>query len=271
MKIKLSPRISVGTGQKPIFIAGPCVIESEALCLNIARVLKRISGKLKVPVIFKASFDKANRSSIRSFRGPGLEKGLAVLEKVKEKTGLLITTDIHEPYQAEIAAKVADILQIPAYLCRQTDLLVAAAGTGKVVNVKKGQFLAPGDIKNIHAKVKAAGNRKMLITERGSCFGYHNLVVDMKGIPQMRSLGLPVIFDATHSVQQPGSGKGITLGDADMILPLARAAAGAGVDGFFMEVHPNPKRAKSDAANSLPLGKFEGVVKVLLDINKIVR
>lgn len=256
---------------RPFFIAGPCVIESEALCLKIAKSLKDISRRLRAVIIFKASFDKANRSSVASFRGPGLEKGLAILKKVKEKTGLKICTDIHEPSQAARAAKVADILQIPAYLCRQTDLILAAAATGKPVNVKKGQFMAPEDAAQIIEKVKSRKNHKVMITERGTSFGYHNLVVDMRGLVTLRSFHVPVIFDATHSVQRPGAGKGITLGDRCMVAPLARAAAAVGVDGFFMEVHPDPSKAKSDAANSLALKDFETLAKVLIQIHEISR
>jgi len=254
---------------RPFFIAGPCVIESGALCLEIARELARVSGRVNADIVFKASFDKANRTSVKSFRGPGLAKGLEILKKVKGETGLKVLTDIHEPSQAAKAAKVADILQIPAYLCRQTDLLLAAADTGKCVNVKKGQFLAPEDVANIIEKVLSRGNRQVMITERGTSFGYHDLVVDMRGLVILRSLGVPVIFDATHSVQRPGAGKGITLGDRKMVAPLARAAAAVGVDGFFMEVHPSPDRAKSDAANSLALRDFEALAEKLIQIHEV--
>ncbi|MFH0920035.1 MAG: 3-deoxy-8-phosphooctulonate synthase [Fibrobacterota bacterium] len=268
MKLSLTSRITLGSGRPLLFIAGPCVIESEALCLAIASHLARVSKKIKAPVIFKASFDKANRSSASSFRGPGLVQGLAILKKVKAKTGLPVLTDIHEPHQAEKAAQVVDVLQIPAFLCRQTDLLYAAADTGLPVNVKKGQFMAPDEVGNIIHKMHARGNKKVFITERGTTFGYHNLVVDMKGLPLMRSLGVPVIFDATHSVQRPASGHGITGGDSSAIPVLARAAAGAGVDGFFMEIHPNPKAAKSDAANTLPLKAFEALAKKLIAVDR---
>jgi 2-dehydro-3-deoxyphosphooctonate aldolase (KDO 8-P synthase) len=270
-KFKITSRISIGSGAPLVFIAGPCVIESEALCLSIASHLRAVSKKLKVPVIFKASFDKANRSSAASFRGPGLKEGLAVLKKIKAKTGLPILTDIHEPGQALEAAGVVDILQIPAFLCRQTDLLLAAADTGLPVNVKKGQFMAPDEVRHIIGKVKSRGNSRVLITERGTTFGYHNLVVDMKGLPLMRSFGCPVVFDATHAVQYPASGEGITGGDRTLVPVLARAAAGAGVDGFFFEVHPYPDRAKSDAANSLPLGAFEGLARILVDIDRAAK
>ena len=271
MKIKLTRNIFIGAGCPLVFIAGPCVIESERLCLSIAAHLKAASKRLKLPVIFKASFDKANRSSASSFRGPGLKEGLCILKKVKDKTGLPLLTDIHEPGQAAEAAEVVDILQIPAFLCRQTDLLFAAADTGLPVNVKKGQFMAPDEARNIIEKIKGRGNTKIIITERGSTFGYHNLVVDMKGLPLMRSFGTPVIFDATHAVQRPASERGVTGGDRGLVPVLARAAAGAGVDGFFLEVHPDPARAMSDASNSLKLDAFEALARTLHQIDKAAK
>ena len=253
---------------EPMFIAGPCVMESEMLCLTVARTLKEIGVRQKVNMIFKASFDKANRSSVKSFRGPGLKAGLSVLKKVKDMTGLPVLTDIHEPAQAKAAAAVVDILQIPAFLCRQTDLLLAAADTGKWVNVKKGQFLAPEDMIHIIDKLRSRGHHRILVTERGTSFRYHNLVVDMRSLVTLRAFGVPVIFDATHSVQQPGGGQGITLGDRRMVAPLARAAAAVGVDGFFMEVHPEPNKAKSDAANTLALSALEPLIIRLLQIQR---
>jgi 2-dehydro-3-deoxyphosphooctonate aldolase (KDO 8-P synthase) len=269
MTVKLTDKITVGEGKPLFFIAGPCVIESEALCLKVASYLKKESESLKVPVIFKASFDKANRSAGSSFRGPGLEGGLKVLKNVKDKTGLPVLTDIHEAAQVAKAAKVVDILQIPAFLCRQTDLLFAAADSGLPVNVKKGQFMAPDEVGNIIEKIKSRGNKRVLITERGTTFGYHNLVVDMKGLPLMRDLGAPVIFDATHSVQRPAGGGNVTSGDGHLVPVLAKAAAAAGVDGFFLEIHPDPKHAKSDAANSLPMKGFSPLAKTLIRIDSI--
>ncbi len=268
IKVKLTDAITIGSGCKPVFIAGPCVIESERLCISVAAYLRNISRKLKLPIIFKASFDKANRSSKSSFRGLGIDEGLKVLEKVRKVTGLAVLTDIHEPAQAKKAANVVDILQIPAFLCRQTDLLFAAADTGLPVNVKKGQFMAPDEVENIIDKIKGRGNKRIIITERGTTFGYHNLVVDMKGFPLMRSFGVPVIFDATHAVQMPGSEKGRTGGDRSLVPVLARAAAGAGVDGFFFETHPNPPKAMSDAANSIRLDSVEPLLLNLSAIDK---
>ena len=252
-------------------ICGPCVIEDEAMTLGIARELAALAGRLDLPLIFKASFDKANRTSIKSYRGPGLEKGLAILQKVRSQTGLPVISDIHIPEQAEAAGKVLDVIQIPAFLCRQTDLLVAAARTGKPVNLKKGQFLAPLDMAQAVGKLKEAGARAIWLTERGSSFGYHNLVVDMRGIPAMQSLGCPVVMDATHSVQQPG-GLGISSGgDRAMAPVLAKAALAAGADGVFMEVHPEPERALCDGPNSLPLIQLEGLLHKLKQIHSLMR
>src|SRR6478609_5331124 len=235
--------VSFGTGHPLAFILGPCVIESESHAVDTALALKAIAIRVGVPIVFKASFDKANRTSITSFRGPGLDEGLRVLARVKERTGLPILTDIHEPSQAEPAARVVDILQIPAFLSRQTDLIVAAAKTGRVVNIKKGQFLAPKDMKHAIAKVTESGNTSVIVTERGVSFGYNNLVVDPRSFPMLRALGYPVIFDVTHSLQLPGAGDGVTAGLAEYIEPMAQAGVAAGIDGVFMEVHEDPSRA----------------------------
>lgn len=255
-------------------IAGPCVIESRDLALEVAAQVKAITDRLGIRYIFKASFDKANRSSGGSFRGPGVEGGLAVLAEVKERLGLPVLTDIHESHQAAPVAEVVDVLQIPAFLCRQTDLLLAAAeatcGTDKVINVKKGQFLAPWDMAQVVKKLRDAGVENLWLTERGSSFGYNTLVVDYRGLPQLRDLGCPVIFDATHSVQQPG-GKGTsTGGQREFVAPLARAAVAVGVDGLFMEVHPDPDHALSDGPNMVPLHRLEPLLQQLLSIREAV-
>lgn len=257
-------------GGKLAFMAGPCVIESREGCLGIARELKGVADRLGAALVFKASFDKANRTSIDSFRGPGLEKGLEILREVKETFGLPIVTDIHEPGQAAPAARVADILQIPAFLCRQTDLLVAAGGTGAAVNVKKAQFLAPEDMGNIVKKIESTGNRRIILTERGTTFGYHNLVVDMRSLAIMREFGYPVVFDATHSVQRPGGNGTSTGGDGKFAPLLARAAVAAGCDGVFMETHPNPPEALSDKANAIPLADVGPLLKKLCAIDETV-
>jgi 2-dehydro-3-deoxyphosphooctonate aldolase (KDO 8-P synthase) len=263
--------VSLGTGHPLAFILGPCVIESTQHALDTAVALKEIAARVGVPIVFKASFDKANRTSIKSYRGPGLDEGLRVLAKVKERTGLPILTDIHEPSQAEAAAKVADILQVPAFLSRQTDLIVAAAKTGKAINIKKGQFLAPNDMKHAIAKVTESGNKKVIVTERGVSFGYNNLVVDPRSFPMLRALGYPVIFDVTHSLQLPGAGDGVTAGLAEYIEPMAQAGVAAGVDGVFLEVHEEPSRAKSDAANALRLDRVEALLRRLVALDKIVK
>ena len=263
--------VSFGTGHPLAFILGPCVIESTQHALDTAVALKDIAARAGVPMVFKASFDKANRTSIASFRGPGLDDGLRVLAKVKERTGLPILTDIHEPSQAAAAARVADILQVPAFLSRQTDLIVAAAKTGKTINIKKGQFLAPNDMKHAIAKVTASGNTKVIVTERGVSFGYNNLVVDPRSFPMLRALGYPVIFDVTHSLQLPGAGDGVTAGLAEYIEPMAQAGVAAGVDGVFLEVHEEPSRAKSDAANALRLDRVEVLLRRLVALDKIVK
>jgi 2-dehydro-3-deoxyphosphooctonate aldolase (KDO 8-P synthase) len=257
-----------GPDQPLLLIAGPCVIESEDLCLRIADRLKALAARLPVQVVFKASYDKANRTSGSSFRGPGLDEGLAVLEKVRAVTGLPVTTDVHLPEQATAAGGVCDMLQVPAFLCRQTDLLLAAAATGKAVNVKKGQFVAPADMKHVVAKLLAGGCRDVLLCERGTFFGYGRLVNDFTGLPLMRALGVPVIFDATHSVQQPASLGEATGGDRDLVEPLARAAAAVGIDGLFFETHPDPDRSPSDGPTMVPLDALPAVVERVLRIHE---
>jgi 2-dehydro-3-deoxyphosphooctonate aldolase (KDO 8-P synthase) len=252
-------------------IAGPCVIESEGHALMMAREISRIAARLDVHFVFKASYDKANRSSARSFRGVGMDEGLDILYRIKEEAGVPVITDVHETNQVDRAAEVADILQIPAFLCRQTDLLQAAAATGRTVNVKKGQFLAPWEIGNIIEKIEAAGSRKIMITERGTSFGYNNLVVDMRAFPMMREFGYPVVFDVTHSVQLPGGLGDASDGQAEYIEHLARAGVACGVDGLFMEVHDNPPMALSDAATQLALDKLEPLLETLLRIHELVR
>lgn len=250
-------------------IAGPCVIESAESALRHAERLAQISREVGLPLVFKSSFDKANRTSHSSFRGPGLEAGIRILERVKRETGLPVLTDVHEPQQASFAAEVVDILQIPALLSRQTDLVSAAAATGRVVNLKKGQFLAPWEMKAVVAKAEASGNRKILLTERGFCFGYNNLVSDMRSLVIMRSFGYPVVFDATHSVQLPGAGGERSGGQREFVAPLARAAAAVGVDAIFMEVHEDPERALSDGPNSYPLDQVARLVRDLRRIDEV--
>ena len=261
----------IGGGAPLALLAGPCVLEGYERSLYIGRTIKAICGRLGVPYVFKASFDKANRSSYHSFRGPGIEKGLAILQRIKDELQVPIVTDIHEAWQAEKAAKVADILQIPAFLCRQTDLLHAAAQTGKVVNVKKGQFLAPDDMRNVVDKLHESGCDQLMLTERGASFGYHNLVVDMRSLPIMRQFGYPVVFDGTHSVQLPGAGGTTSSGSREYVEGRVRAAAGAGVDELFLEVHDNPAEALSDGANMVYLDKLEPLLKDALAIHEIVR
>lgn len=260
-------KLTIGDGAPLAFILGPCVIESPAHALDLAVAIRDIASRCGVPVVFKASYDKANRTSRSSFRGPGLEAGLQVLSDVKSKTGLPLLTDIHEADQVAPVAQVVDILQIPAFLCRQTDLVVAAARTGKAINVKKGQFMAPGDMRHVAAKIVAEGNEALLITERGVSFGYHNLVVDMRSLPMLRKLGYPVVFDVTHSLQLPGAGDGVTAGEAEYIEPLASAGVAAGVNAVFLEVHEEPSRAKSDAANALKLSLLEPLIRRLVRIH----
>ena len=262
---------SVGGGYPLAFILGPCVIESASHALETAFAVRDIAARCGVPVIFKASYDKANRTSIASFRGPGLDAGLRILAEVRARTGLPLLTDIHEPSHAVEAGGVVDVLQIPAFLSRQTDLIVAAARTGKVVNVKKGQFLAPKDMKHVIAKITGEGNESVLVTERGVSFGYNDLVVDMRALPMLRELGYPVVFDVTHSLQLPGAGNGVTSGLAQYIDPLASAGVGAGIDVMFMEVHADPSQAKSDAANALRLDRLEALILKLKRIDAAAR
>jgi len=252
-------------------IAGPCVIESRDHSLKMASEIKQISDKIKLPIIFKSSFDKANRTSIKSFRGPGIDKGMKILSDVKAETGLPVLTDVHTSDQAGIVAEVVDVLQVPAFLSRQTDILVAASKTGKPVNIKKGQFLAPWDVEHIVHKIEEAGSNNILLTDRGTQFGYNNLVADMRAIPLMKEYGYPVIFDATHSAQLPGGSGGHSSGMRDMIPTLARSAVAAGCSGVFMEVHDNVESAKSDAATQWPLNKLENLLIDLMNIHKVVR
>jgi 2-dehydro-3-deoxyphosphooctonate aldolase (KDO 8-P synthase) len=263
--------VAIGGGAPLALIAGPCVIESEAHASMIAESLVTIASRCGVPLIFKASYDKANRTSLKSFRGPGIEEGLKVLSGIKRRLGVPILTDIHEANQAAPVAEVADVLQIPAFLSRQTDLIVAAAKTGRIINLKKGQFLAPTDMKHAIAKVVESGNPRVFVTERGFSFGYNNLVVDMRAFPMLRALGYPVVYDATHSLQLPGGGDGVTAGQAEYIEPLASAAVAAGIDGLFVEVHDNPPRAKSDAQNALPLERVEPLLRHLMRLDSAAR
>lgn len=252
-------------------IAGPCVIESEELVLSVAAEMKKITDDLGIPYTFKASFDKANRTSIASFRGPGIDEGLRILRKVKDTIGVPICTDIHEPWQAAPAAEVCDILQIPAFLCRQTDLLVAAAKTGRRINIKKAQFLAPWDMKNCVEKVRQSGNGDVMLCERGTTFGYNTLVVDMTGLRVMKDFGVPVIFDATHSVQKPGGNGTSTGGNRGFVEYLAKAAVAVGVDGLFMETHPDPEHALSDGPNMVPLHEMRGLLEKLIRVYDAVQ
>ena len=261
--------LTVGGGSPLLLISGPCVIESETHAVGLALALRDSAKRAGVQYVFKASFDKANRTSARSFRGPGIDEGLRILRRVREAAGVPILTDIHEPWQAARAAEVADVLQIPAFLVRQTDLVVAAAATGRVVNLKKGQFLAPDDMRHAIEKVTGAGNRQVIVTERGTSFGYHNLVVDMRTFPILRRLGFPVVYDVTHSLQLPGAGDGVTAGQAEFIEPMASAGVAAGVDGVFMEVHERPSEAKSDAQNALRLDLVDGLLHRLVRIHAI--
>ncbi|MBM4031143.1 MAG: 3-deoxy-8-phosphooctulonate synthase [Planctomycetes bacterium] len=262
-RVLIAPGVEVGWERPLLLIAGPCVIESERQCHTLAARLKEIAAEAGLPFVFKASFDKANRSSVASYRGPGLERGLGILASVKAKRGVAVLTDIHETHHAEPAAQVADVLQIPAFLCRQTDLIQAAARTGRVVNLKKGQFLAPEDMGNAIEKVLAAGGKGVILTERGTSFGYHNLVVDMRSLAILRRFGWPVVFDATHSVQLPGGAGTHSGGQREFVPVLARAAAAVGIDGLFVEVAADPSKAKSDAANSLPLRELPALLRTV--------
>ena len=258
--------IKIGEGHPLALIGGPCVIESADFTLKMAAEIKKVCDRLEVPFIFKASFDKANRTSISSFRGHPIEQGLAILQRVKDEIGVPVLTDIHLPEQAAIAAEVVDILQIPAFLCRQTDILLAAAATGKTINVKKGQFLAPWDMKNVVAKLEAAGSNRIMMTERGTSFGYNTLVVDFRSLPQMRALGYPVVFDATHSVQMPGGQGNKSGGQREFVPYLARAAAAIGIDALFMEIHEDPDNALSDGPNMIHLANLENVLRPILNV-----
>jgi 2-dehydro-3-deoxyphosphooctonate aldolase (KDO 8-P synthase) len=267
-RIRVGSGLEVGDGAPLLLIAGPDVLESEAHALAMARALAAIAAQRRVPLVFKASFDKANRTSVDSYRGVGLEEGLRILARVKAETGLAITTDFHVPGQAEPVGRVADLLQVPAYLCRQTDMLVAAGRTGRAVNVKKGQFLAPTDARFVVEKVRSTGNDAVMVTERGSSFGYGNLVVDFRSLPRMRALGFPVCFDATHSVQLPGGQGSSSGGEREFIEHLARAAVAVGVDAIFFEVHDDPDRAPCDGPSQIPLDRFPALLDSLLAIDR---
>ena len=271
VKIVKIGHIEIGGNRPLVLIAGPCVIESEDQVRKTVKGLKEIAKEIKIPFIFKSSYDKANRTSIKSYRGPGLKKGLEILEKVKREFDIPLLVDVHRIEEVKSVSEVADILQVPAFLCRQTDLVISIARTGKPVNVKKGQFLAPWDMKNVIEKIESTGNKKILLTERGSCFGYNNLVVDMKSLPIMRSFGYPVVFDATHSVQKPG-GKGTTTGgEREYVSSLAQAAVATGIDGLFLEVHPQPEKALSDSPNMIRLSRLRELLEKLIRIDKIVK
>lgn len=269
--VPIASGIAAGGDGPLLVIAGTCVVESRQSARDHATALAAMAASAGLPLVFKASYDKANRTSVDSFRGPGAGEGLAILAEVRRATGLPVLTDVHEPAQCEPAARVVDILQIPAFLCRQTDLLLAAARTSRVVNVKKGQFLAPEDARHIVAKLRAGGARGILLTERGSSFGYHNLVVDMRSIPVMRGFGVPVVFDATHSVQRPGGRGSVSGGDPEFIPALARAAVAAGADAVFLEVHEDPARALSDGPNALRLDLVPSLLAELRDLHSLVR
>lgn len=268
--IEIGNKFYVGK-EKLTLLAGPCAIESEEMSLLVAKKLKKICDTLDINYVFKSSFDKANRTSIHSPRGVGLEEGLRILKKVKDEVGVPVVTDVHEPWQCEKVGEVVDIIQIPAFLARQTDLLVAAAKTGKVVNIKKGQFMAPWDMRNVINKMKEAGNEYIMLCERGSCFGYNNLVVDMTGLLEMRSLGYPVVFDATHAVQKPGGKGNATGGNREFVYPLIRSALAIGIDALFAEVHPDPDNAFSDGPNQLRLDDIEEILKNAKKIHDLVK
>lgn len=270
-EIKINSSLSIGGTNRIVFIGGPCVIENEDMILNTAKAIKDITSGFGIGFVFKASFDKANRSSIGSFRGPGLDKGLHILDKVKDKLDIPVLTDVHEPWQCEKVAEVVDIIQIPAFLCRQTELLTAAAKTGKVVNIKKGQFLAPWDMKNVINKVEEMGNEKILVTERGVMFGYNNLVTDMRSLIELRKLGYPVVFDATHSVQKPGGMGDTSGGDREYVAPLIRAAVAVGIDAIFAEVHADPDNALSDGPNMIKLAELHHYLEQMIKIDGVIK
>lgn len=270
-QFRITEAIRIGGNNPFVLIAGPCVIESEKLIMETAEKLKQIATKLGIPLVFKSSFDKANRTALSSFRGEGMAEGLKILAKVKEELDLPVLTDIHETDQAGPVAEVVDILQIPAFLCRQTDLLVAAAATGKVVNIKKGQFLAPWDMRNVVEKVAQSGNKRILVTERGTSFGYNNLIVDMTGLIELQKIGYPVVFDGTHSVQKPGGQGTASGGNREYVKYLSRAAAAVGIDGLFLETHPEPDQALSDGPNMVKLDELEELLKMVKDIDQYIK
>ena len=267
----ISGNVKMGNNRPLVLIAGPCVIEDEATTMRHAERLMTICNGLSIPLIFKASYDKANRTSINAYRGPGLKEGLAILKKVKEALGVPVISDIHSIEQITPAAEVLDILQIPAFLCRQTDLLIAAAKSGRIINVKKGQFLAPWDMKNVAGKIAASGNENIILTERGASFGYNNLVVDMRSFPVMRATGYPVVFDATHSVQLPGGQGDSSGGQREFVEYLSRAAVATGIDGIFMEVHEDPDKALCDGPNSIPLSELPALLKTLKTLDFVIK
>lgn len=264
------PPILVGTDQPLLLIGGPCALESEELAHQVAGTMQEICARLGISYVFKASYDKANRTSLESFRGPGIEKGLEVLGRLREELGVAVVSDVHLPSEAALAAEVLDVLQIPAFLCRQTDILRAASATGKAINLKKGQFVSPWDMENAVAKIRKSGRSAVMLVERGSSYGYNNLVVDMRSLPVMRSFNCPVIFDATHSVQLPGGAGGSSAGQREFIAPLTRAALAAGIDGLFMEIHPQPEQALCDGPNSMPLADMEGFLRHMLRVREAV-
>lgn len=270
VKIVNVRNLAIGQRQPLVFIAGPCVIESHESCLKLADKLKTIFQKKKLPFIFKASYDKANRTSGNSYRGPGVKEGIKILADIKKRLDLPILSDVHSEEEIPIVSETLDIIQIPAFLCRQTDLILAAAKTGKPINIKKGQFLAPWDMKSVVEKVRSAGNEQILLTERGTCFGYNNLVSDMRSLVIMRELGYPVIYDATHSVQLPGGHGNVSGGERNMVMPLARAAVATGCDGLFLEVHENPEKALSDAATMLSIEALPNLLEQVLEIHRVV-
>lgn len=270
-KVRIGNKFDIGGTERFTLIAGPCVIESEELVMEVAGKLKEITDRLGINFVFKSSFDKANRSSIHGYRGPGIEEGLRILKKVKDTYNVPVVTDVHEAWQCEKLAEVVDIIQIPAFLCRQTDLLIAAAATGLPVNVKKGQFLAPWDMKNVVTKMEESGNNNVMLCERGSTFGYNNMVVDMRAFMEMRQFGYPVVFDVTHAVQKPGGNGDSTGGNREYVYPLMRAGLAIGVDAIFAEVHPNPDCAKSDGPNMLKLDDVEEILKMAIKIDDLVK
>ncbi len=263
--------LRVGFGMPLLLIGGPCALESEELARRVAGTMQEICARLAVPYVFKASFDKANRTSLSSYRGPGLEEGLAILDRLRDQLQVPVISDIHEPAQAAVAAEVLDILQIPAFLCRQTDILAAASATGKTINLKKGQFVSPWDMENAVGKIRDSGSSEVMLVERGSTFGYNNLVVDMRSLPVMRSFNCPVIYDATHSVQLPGGAGGSSGGQKHFIPALTRAAVAAGIDGLFMEIHPDPDKALCDGANSMALADMEEFLEQILRIREAAK